>query len=355
MIRRRKSFTIDIGCTVLLLGVLVLGGCGYKDMPVAPQQVVPQAVTDLRHQLSEKGVTLYWSYPIETVTGDDLYDISEFVMYRAVVPVDSFCETCPIPFGPPISLPGGALPDEGKKTASYQATLLRPGNLYFFKVRSKSGWWAESADSNVVRFLWNTPAQAPAGVSITAGDGSTTLRWQPVSSNLDGSPLTVPVRYQVYRSSGNAEFAPLGDALQATSYTDRDVVNGRKYFYQIQVVSLYGEDIVGGGVSEGVAATPVDSTPPPPPSGLRGVKTPVGIKVFWSPVKAKDLKGYRVYRRLPGDSAPQLAGEVLLPYTMFIDRQPPKDAARLHYSVSSIDNRTPANESRSTKEITIKN
>ncbi|MBM9514359.1 fibronectin type III domain-containing protein [Desulfogranum marinum] len=355
MIKSRKISTTVIGVATIFLSAFALGGCGFKDKPVPPQQVLPRPVTDLRHQLSEKGVTLYWSYPVETVTGEDLDDISEFVMFRAVVPVDSYCETCPVPFGSPISLPGGALPDEGKKTASYQATLLRPGNLYFFKVRSKSGWWAESADSNTVRFLWNTPALAPEGLSVTAGDKSNALQWQPVKSHLDGTTLKEAVKYQVLRSLGGGPFQPVGDLLDGTEYVDTDVTNNRKYFYQVQTISIYPQGAVGGGVSNNVAATPLDKTPPAVPNDVRGIKTGAGLKIFWSPVEESDLKGYRVYRRLPGDDAPQLVGEVLLPYTMFIDREPPATAARIYYSVSSIDKRTPANESTSSPEVMIKN
>ena len=355
MIKSRKISTTVIGVATVFLSVLALGGCGFKDKPVPPQQVLPRPVNDLRHQLSEKGVTLYWSYPVETVTGEDLDDISEFVMFRAVVPVDSYCETCPIPFGTPISLPGGALPDEGKKTATYQATLLRPGNLYFFKVRSKSGWWAESADSNTVRFLWNTPALAPEGLSIIAGDKSNALQWEPVKKHLDSTSLTETVKYQVLRSIGGGPFQPVGELLDGNVYVDRDVTNNRKYFYQVQTISMYPQGAVGGGVSDNVAATPLDKTPPAVPLDVRGIKTGAGMKIFWSPVPEKDLKGYRVYRRAPGDNAPQLIGEVLVPYNMFIDREAPAGASRIYYSVSSIDKREPVNESSSSPEVMIKN
>ncbi len=339
---------------LLVFLLSALAGCGYKDRPVPPQQVVPRPITDLRYQLSEKGVTLYWSYPIETVTGRDLTEISSFELYRAVVPVDSYCDTCPIPFGSPISLPGGALPGEGKKTATYEATLLRPGNLYFFKVRAKSGWWAESADSNIVSFLWNIPPRAPSGLEAVAGDHQVTLHWQPVDTHLDGSPVTGRVEYQVLRSLGGGSFAPVGQPVGTTSFTDTGVKNGRKYFYRVQAIEVYEQGRVGGGSTAPVAATPVDRTPPAPPLGVRAVKTGMGVKVFWQPGGESDLKGYRIYRRLPGDKAPVMIGEVDAPSVMFVDRNPPADAARLFYSVSSIDNRTPANESASSPEVMIR-
>ncbi len=333
---------------------LLLANCGFKDKPVAPQTVVPKPITDLRYQLSEKGVALYWSYPVETVTGEDISDIAEFQLYRAVVPVEAYCETCPIPFGMAVTLPGGALPNDGRKTASYQATLLRPGNLYFFKVRSKTGWWAESGDSNVVKFLWNTPALAPKNVRIQAGDHRNTLRWEPVTMRLDETRVAESIQYQVYRSVSGKTFEPVGAPVEQTSFVDTKLANGRTYYYQIQTVSLYKEGSVGGGVSDTVSAAPMDRTPPETPGGLRGIQTDLGIKVFWNPVHTKDLRGYRVYRRMAEEKVPQCIGSVLLPYTMFIDRKVPGNATRLYYSVTSIDQQDPANESPKSPEVMIR-
>ncbi|MCI5145287.1 MAG: hypothetical protein D3923_07085, partial [Candidatus Electrothrix sp. AR3] len=112
----RGSVFFNLLSLILLTG---LAGCGYKTLPMAPQAVVPLPITDLRYELSEKGVALYWSYPRDTVTGDDLDEIDSFTLYRAEVPEEDYCDTCPIPFGPPINLPGGSLPDKGGKTGRY--------------------------------------------------------------------------------------------------------------------------------------------------------------------------------------------------------------------------------------------
>ena len=137
----------------LLTGLLIsLYGCGVKTMPVSPDQMVPRPITDLRYALDDSGVTLSWSYPTETVNGIELQEIAGFELSRAVLPLDEYCETCPVPYGDPIKIDGGILNEEGKRTASYNSTLLRPGHLYFFKVRSHSGWWSQSEDSNEVSF-----------------------------------------------------------------------------------------------------------------------------------------------------------------------------------------------------------
>ena len=349
--RTRPSLQLSLALTVLIL-LAVLAGCGYKDKPVPPSQIVPKAVTDLQYQLDEKGVTLYWSYPRETVTGDKLIDIASFDLYRAVVPANEYCETCPIPFASPIDLPGGALPDKGARTASYQMTVLRPGHLYFFKVRSKTGWWSESEDSNVVSFLWNTPPMAPEGLSVKAGDGRTVLAWQPVQRRQDASPLGETVKYQVLRSVDGGVFAKIGEPVATTTYTDTRVENNRTYAYQVQAVSVYKEGEVAGGTSQAVEATPLDRTAPPAPRTVEGLRTDVGVKVYWDQVQADDLAGYRVYRRAAGADKAQLVGTVLLPYNLFLDK---KAAAgtQYFYSVTSIDGQNPANESASSPEVVV--
>ena len=43
--RTRPSLQLSLALTVLIL-LAVLAGCGYKDKPVPPSQIVPKAVTE---------------------------------------------------------------------------------------------------------------------------------------------------------------------------------------------------------------------------------------------------------------------------------------------------------------------
>ncbi|NLZ17481.1 MAG: hypothetical protein GX087_07080 [Desulfobulbaceae bacterium] len=343
---RGTRFFIVAGLAGLTLS---LGACGYKDKPVPPQHIVPKPITDLTYQLSSKGATLTWTYPNETVTGEDLTRISNFKLYRAVVPMESYCETCPIPFLAPVSLDGGALPDKGNRSGSYQEPILRPGNMYFYKVRSNNGWWSESADSNIISFLWDTPAGAPAELRAQTADGRNLLNWTAVTRNQDGSALAHPVRYQVFRKSGAGSFVKLGAPIGETSYTDTRVQNGVTYTYQVQALSVFKKGLVEGATSTAVSVTPMDKDAPPPPETPQVVVTDAGVKVFWNHAHADDLAGYKVYRRAAGEGSARFVGQVNLPYNMYIDNDAPKGVV-LYYSVSSIDSEHPANESARTAE-----
>lgn len=340
----------SIGC-LALLGLLAPVGCGFKDNPVPPQHVIPKAVLDLEVELDDRGATLSWSYPQETVTGDTVEEVQGFELYRAEVPAESYCKTCPVPYSASIAVPGGLMPSEGGKTAIYEARDLRPGNLYFFKVRSQSGWWRESKDSNEVSFFWQTPPMTPEGVTATGGDGKNTVQWQAVTQLRDATPATAPVRYQIYRQVDGGTFSKVGEPVATTTYTDTKVENGRTYGYQVQALHTYPLGMVRSAMSTGAEAHPLDRTAPPVPMGVEGIRTEIGVRIYWDHVEADDLAGYRVYRHAAGENKAVLAGEVLLPYNMFIDAKAP--AGALSYSVTSIDRRKPANESARSAEILV--
>ncbi|MGE4561116.1 MAG: hypothetical protein AB7E77_13015, partial [Desulfobulbus sp.] len=88
------------------LVTLACAGCGYKDDPVPPQYVIPQAVTDLRAELDDQGATLSWSYPRKTITGGPVEEIEGFKLFQAEIPVDDFCPSCPIPYRAAVDVPG---------------------------------------------------------------------------------------------------------------------------------------------------------------------------------------------------------------------------------------------------------
>jgi hypothetical protein len=329
--------------------ILLLGGCGYKTLPVAPQASTPRPVTDLSYELTGEGAILRWTYPKETVTGKDLQQIDSFQLYRAELPEDDYCETCPIPFGSPINLPGGLLPDKGRRQGSWETDLLRPGRMYFFMLRSRSGWLADSADSNIISFVWETPPAAPSGLIAKAGDDVISLRWQPVTTRFDGRTLRQPVKYQLARSTDGGPFAQIGDQLATPYYVDREVENGRKYAYRVQAFT----GTVGSGYSLTVETGAVDRTPPEPPTHVKAVRTASSVKVYWDRGEEKDLAGYRVYRRLD-EGEPELLGKVMEPYNLFEDKNPPAKDSKVLYSVSSFDLSNPPNESQRSAEASLR-
>jgi len=347
------------GHTGRLAGILLLGaflflvaGCGNKTPPIPPQSIVPRPIGDLRYEKNDEGVLLTWSYPVKTIRGSVLDDISSFELYRAEVPIADYCGGCPIPFGEPIELDGGS-PVDGKvrRKAGHQDSLLRAGYKYFFKVRSRASWWADSSDSNIITFTWYAPTEAPVGLAAIPGDQQVKLSWQPVTTYQDGNAVDKPMRYQVLRRVGGSGVERVGEPVSATEYVDRRVSNGLQYFYAIQGMMVIMDDLVGGGTSREVAATPADLIPPAAPTGVRVVRTDVGTKIFWNRSKATDLGGYRVYRRAATGKKYQLLGKVESKFTLFVDSKA-DNRVRYYYAVTAIDQATPPNESNKSKDAT---
>jgi len=351
----KKSFAGQAaGFAVLGIFLLLLSGCGYKNSPIPPQSVVPTPITDLLYQTNEKGVQLSWSYPVKNISGTALENITSFELYQAEVPLEEYCGSCPIPFGEPIIIDGGS-PIDGKirKKAGFELSLLRPGYKYFVMVRSRTSWWAASADSNILSFVWYQPAAAPEGVTATPGDGQITLAWQPVTLLTDGSPVTMPMKYQVMRSADGKSFQPLREPVAETEFVDRQVRNGLQYFYAIQSKMVYQDELINGGTSAHVSATPVDLVAPGTPVEVTVIRTDVGIKVFWDRSEAGDIGGYRIYRRTADKGAYQLVGQVGADYTLFVDTNA-QENIRYYYAITAIDTATPPNESRKSKEATLR-
>lgn len=343
--------TLLFAVTIALTG---LAGCGFKTEPVPPQEVVPRPIDDLNYSIDDAGVTLNWTYPEKMVNGDELTDIYSFDVFRAVVPIADLCETCPIPFGEPTEIPGGITADGGKrKVGEYQTALLRPDHKYFYKMTSRISWWAASGDSNIISFVWQIPPAVPVGFGAAAKDGSVMLKWEPVTTLVDGSSADKQVLYQVSRSEGGKDFMALGEPTDGTQFVDSDVETGKKYFYKVQSLMMLEADRISGGVTEIVDAMPIDTTPPAVPLAVKATATKNGNKVYWDRPSDSSVAGHRIYRRAAKQSKFELIGEVATPSSIYLDKDVPADT-RVYYSVTAIDTAEPANESAPSKEVTVR-
>jgi len=336
---------ITLSILTLLIGLfLVLTGCGRKTPPVPPETTLPKTINDLHQQLNENGVTLTWTAPSRTIQGDRLEHIDGFELMRAIVPDDDYCEGCPINFGRPIKIKAGK--SQPGDTMHYHETVLRPGHRYFYKVRTKLGWYHAGADSNIVSFAWNTLISAPTNLAASTGDRRITLAWKAPTTLIDNSKLSEELHYQIFRSVAGDEPAPVGSPIDTTTFTDLAVENNTTYIYNVQPLSKNSV----GLMSKPVSVNSRDQTPPAPPSDLIAVQTQDGIKILWQQPNDPDLSGYRIYRRMDNENKTTMIGEAKKGVLMFLDTTALAPAV-WYYSVSAIDDAEPANESKHLNEI----
>ncbi len=342
--------------------VLLLVGCGKKTMPVPPQTVVPESITDLQYALDQTGVTLTWSFPGRLENGERLSSIENFRLSRAMVALEEYCTGCPLPFSH-VTIEGGRLADsEEKRIAIYQETDLQKGHRYFFKVQSRSGWWSYSGDSNVIFFDWDSPPNSPFSLDVKSADSALYLTWQGPEKLMDGTRITDGLSYQLYRSDNplivpagadDQGFLPLGGLIGKVGFVDKGVINGKAYYYFVRAFRSHGETLQGGAPSQIIRGVPKDVTPPSPPLDVVAVKTVAGIALSWSAAQEKDVAGYRIYKRSSVSPDALLIGEVAAPNTVFTDKKIPGET-ELVYFVTAVDYAEPPNESKQSSEVVFR-
>lgn len=152
----RTPDTSRLFLSVLFL-LLAFTGCGRKNPPVPLKNFLPAAIEDLRYSITAEGAILTWTPPDRTTEGEPLAAIERFEIFRAIVTADA-CDGCPLSFQMVAITPGiPALPAGRQSTTSFRQTDLQQGRLYYYKVRTKTGWQTSSRDSNIISFRWEAP------------------------------------------------------------------------------------------------------------------------------------------------------------------------------------------------------
>ncbi|MEW6520461.1 MAG: hypothetical protein AB1461_13705 [Thermodesulfobacteriota bacterium] len=332
-------------CCLLLL----VAGCGRKTLPIPPQAAIPVPITDLSRTLDDQGVTLNWTYPAFAVSGEKIDNIRTFTLYKSEAAAEDFCADCPVRYDLAVSLSATGVKPGARMT--YTDTDLKKDYHYTYKVVSGSGWNIVSDESNKVSFRWQTPLPPPVGLTLQVANQRLILGWQPVTALYDGSPVSEPVRYQVYRSSRGREFDKIGEPLAGLSYVDQGLTNGKRYFYRVRAVRTLDDIELPGAASEVIAGMARDVVAPVPPEKFTVVAVADGVKILWENIAQPGVMGFRIYRREAGGKEMALVGEADRASFSFTDRQLPQGKATLYYAVTAIDDAVPPNESALSREV----
>ncbi len=336
---KANSIHLFFCCLIILL----VGGCGIKTMPIPPQAVIPEAISDLKCKLDEKSANLSWSYPGRSIQGESIDNIRNFKIFKAEVAEKDYCPNCPIIYNFHFEINASRL--KPRKKIHFSDTDLKTGYHYTYMVQSHSGWNIKSRDSNRVAFVWQTPLAAPLSLEAEAGDQLVTLNW-----NAAHSPAQ-EVSYQILRSKDGRKFKSIGPPVAETFFVDGSAINGKTYAYKIRAIRHADDTAYPGLLSEPVSATPKDRTPPAPPFQIHCISTAEGVRIVWSGGSEKDLGGYRIYRRSAGKKTAMMIGKTSSTGHFFMDKNLPVNVAVWYYSITAVDQAVPANESAFSPEI----
>ncbi len=118
-----------------------------------------------------------------------------------------------------------------------------------------------------------TVPSTPTAVSAVAAAAAVTLRWQPSTDD-------VGVRAYVVHRDGRY----LASVRATTIFTDRAVVSGRRYRYQVRAKDAAGGlSIPSASLTVVAAGPPADLLEPSVPKELRGRADAAGVTVQWAP------------------------------------------------------------------------
>lgn len=351
---------------VVAAALLVIGGCGLRGTPVAPETRLPAAASALAGSVENDGIQVSWSNPTRRVDGSRLRDLVTARVYRledpgegAVKPallargrIAGYGELVTLRLAPPtpVSQSGVTASVQGERAFLSDRRGLTLGRRYTYVVVTEDTRGRVSPPSGRLSILYIAAPEPPRDLVAEASEGEVRLRWQPPARLIDGSAVTGPIGYEVLRAvTPDGPLVALTPPILGTSYLDRAVENDHTYAYAVRAGRIERGTTARGTASAPVTARPVKVTPPSAPSDLVAIPSEDAVRLSWKPTPEPDIARYVVYRATAtGDFA--RVGSAEPPATTFVDRDVP--AGTYRYAVTAEDTSSRANESPRSNEVT---
>jgi hypothetical protein len=326
---RLKRSILAVSCILL-----ALASCGKKGNPVPKGLPVPAAINDVRGEVKDNVLFISFSIPRKNMDGTEIRDLVGFRVMKS-------CGGC---------ASGFELWKDIRLTDTQGYTIrngrlftydndLREGFEYGYRVFPETAQGVFGDGSNTFALTWQEPPGSPGKVVAREEDSQIVLSWEPVAG----------LSYNVYRWE-NAIY-PLSSLnpspLSASQFVDANLENGRRYKYEVRAVRL-DNGVAYEGEGATVLGTPLDKTPPTPPTGLKLGKQDSGVLLTWSPNREPDLGGYNIYLVTAGKPLRKNTNRVQEP--RFVDEKPGTEAY-VSYYVTAVDKA--GNESGPSQELTI--
>jgi hypothetical protein len=339
---------------------LVALGCGRKLDPLPPVLVLPARVEPVRLSQDGSDVVLRFPYPAKTVQGEPLTRLTKVTISRETLSAREGMRVPEPPAGEAraheekeFRLRSEVIAELGPEALDERTVgaeiVFRDSLLSLYrdkrlgKVLLRYGVTATrdrkrvSEMSPLVSILPAVPPGAPRGLVAHVLESRVCLEWQPPAVMLDGSTPVVVGAYAVYRKGEADEWYedPIGVADKETSYTDETARPDRRYLYTVRAALKKELPPVLGPPADEAFADTRDVFPPAAPTGLLVLAEAEGTRLAWTPVLARDLAAYRVYRReTPNGAWTRIADGLKDPG--YFDPSPPKGAL---YGVTAVDQR----------------
>ena len=348
---------------VLAMVVLALGACGKKGPIVAPERRLPQAPSEVRAAVEDRAIVVTWANPATRVDNSRIRDLTLARLFRREEAADAapkpamlsgdrvvgYEEIARILLG---ATPPAGVQVQGRTVSVTDAKNLGFGRRYVYVATAEDADGRSSAPSPPLAVTFLPGPAAPIGLSAQAGDRQVRLKWEAPGSFVDGAPATGDLRYVVLRATGDGGLAVITPTpVTGTTYTDTGLENETAYRYAVQAVRVDPAGSARGPASTAVAATPVDTTPPSPPTRLIAIPAAGSVRLAWNPSPEEDVALYAVYRA-EGVGAFTRIGTTQAITTVYTDRDV-QSGRTYRYAVTALDRARQPNESARSNEVSV--
>ncbi len=293
--------------SVLLVALVLLSGCGKRLPPQPPIERVQQRTESLSGVQRGNQVLLSWPAPLRNAPNSSVQSVRRIDVYRLAEKPNAPLPLTEEEFAERSTLIGSVPYDDiknTKDTLTYRDTLELAGEptRLRYAVRYVNHAGQRASFSNILLIepaarIANPPTVLPAEYNETG----ITIKWQPSSTNIDGSVPVNLLGYNVYRldeSQSDVDQNPINASLvSGTQFVDKNFKFGQTYRYFARSVSLgTGGAQVESVNSNIVPVTPRDTFPPSAPAGISLAPAPGRLSMYFAPNQEPDLAGYNIFR-----------------------------------------------------------
>ena len=345
------------------MAALTLFGCGKKGPIVAPERRLPLPPVDMRATVEERAIVVRWVNPRNRVDNSRLRDLAVVRLFRreeapGAAPKPAMLSgdrvvgyeeikriVLDAPPPPGVQMDGGMVSVTDDKGLSFD-------HRYLYVATAEDSTGRSSAPSPPLGVTFIAAPAAPPGLSAQAGDKQASVRWEPPTTLIDGTPTTGELRYIVLRGGGEGALAPITPApIAATSYVDTGLGNDAAYYYAVKGVRVDTAGTAVGPASAAVVVTPIGTTPPSAPTRLIAIPVAGSVRLAWNPSLGDDVAQYAVYRA--EGSGPFTRIATTPPITTIYTDRDVQAGQTYRYAVTALDRAKQPNESPRSNEVSV--
>jgi hypothetical protein len=319
-----------LAASLVVCAAVAAGGCGKRGNPLPPLRPVPARIADLSAVRTASRVTLHFTVPAANVDGTTPAAVERVDVYRIVLatgmpppPVSVLTSMpkyllthlsvrrppppAPAPksaegaSSPPPTPPASAAPADTRPLPGEAVTVVdeiddaarATGGVRHYVVIpvAGSGRGRPGAATPVVAVPLGLLPAAPADLALTYDEKQLTAAWHAATAGDVFSVWQTPG--PVFDAATAKPLTP--EPISVTQFT-LPLTFGEQTCVAVRATHVTRAVRAEGAPAAPVCVTPVDTFPPPAPTGLQAVQEGAAVTLIWNRVEVPDVAGYIVLR-----------------------------------------------------------